>query len=214
MPAATDENGQPLAPTGIHWQVPTSDNLGKTPTHMGIFTENGSGGFVSNLVFEGGAIGWRGGSQQYTATSLQFKNCSTAVDMVWDWGFNWHKIEIDGGSVGFNISGIGGLNDQGIDSVSIIDSVVKNVLIGILAAPRAADVVLDNTVFTNFCIIMVLSGTKYPIIEGTSGTKELTLREYGKQYIHNQGRSSMGQSTDDRPRLAPLLVGMANCLLV
>lgn len=31
--------------------------------------------------------------------------------MVWDWGFNWYKIEIDGGSVDFNISGIGGFND-------------------------------------------------------------------------------------------------------
>ncbi|KAK4680623.1 hypothetical protein QC764_100480 [Podospora pseudoanserina] len=183
-------------------------------THIGIFTENGSGGFVSDLVSEGGAIGWRVSSQQYTATSLQFKNCSTAVDIVWDRGFNWHKIEIDGGSVGFNISGIDGLNDQGIGSVSIIDSVVKNVPIGILAAPRAADAVLDNTIFTNVCIIMVLSGTKDPIIEGTSGTKELTLRECGKQYIHNQGRSSMGQSIDDRPRPAPLRDGMANCLLV
>ncbi|KAK0732416.1 pectate lyase superfamily protein-domain-containing protein, partial [Apiosordaria backusii] len=224
MPAATDENGQPLVPTGIHWQVsqactlqnllfrmPTADDLGgKSPTHVGIFTENGSGGFVSDLVFEGGAIGWRVGSQQYTATSLQFRNCSTAVDMVWDWGFNWHKIEIDGGSIGFNISGIGGLNDQGIGSVSIIDSVVKNVPIGLLAAPRAANVILDNTVFTNVGTIMVLTGTNDPIIEGTTGTKEFALWEYGKHYIHNRGESTMGSSIDDRPRPAALLDGTGN----
>ncbi|KAK4202936.1 glucan 1,3-beta-glucosidase, partial [Triangularia verruculosa] len=219
MPAATDENGQPLVPTGIHWQVSQASSLqsllflmpkaedlgGKPPTHVGIFTENGSGGFVSDLVFEGGAIGWRVGSQQYTATSLQFRNCSTAVDMIWDWGFNWHKIEIDGGSIGFNISGNGGLNDQGVGSVSIIDSTVKNVLIGLLAAPRAANVVLDNTAFTNVGTIMVMTGTNDAVIEGTNGTKELTLWEYGKHYIHNQGGSSIGERIDDRPRPAALL---------
>jgi len=61
MPTATDLNDQALVPTGIHWQVAqgtTLQNLkftmpvasGATDpkvTHHGIFTENGSGGFVS-----------------------------------------------------------------------------------------------------------------------------------------------------------------------
>jgi hypothetical protein len=58
MPLKTDDHGQPLAPTGIHWQVSQATTLqnlkfkmprGDKVTHVGIFTENGSGGFVSGL---------------------------------------------------------------------------------------------------------------------------------------------------------------------
>ncbi|KAK4173806.1 Exo-beta-1,3-glucanase [Triangularia setosa] len=187
MPAVTDENGQPLVLMGIHWQVsqactlqnllfcmPISEDLwGKSPTHVGIFPENGSGGIASDLVFEGGAIRWPVGSQQYTATSLQFRNCSTVVDM----------IKINGGSIGLNISGIGGLKNQDIDTVSIIDSVIKNV----------------PTDSSLHCVLLI--GTNDPIIEGRVGTKEFTLWEY----IRNQGGSSMGESIGDRPRPGALL---------
>jgi len=61
MPLKTDEHDQPLVPTGIHWQVSQATTLqnlkflmptdvgGKQATHHGIFTENGSGGFVSGM---------------------------------------------------------------------------------------------------------------------------------------------------------------------
>jgi hypothetical protein len=32
------------------------------------------------------------GSQQYTAHSLTFQGCMTAVQMVWDWGFTWQNV--------------------------------------------------------------------------------------------------------------------------
>src|SRR5437667_4084970 len=59
MPLNTNENDQPFVPTGIHWQVAQATTLqnlkfimpisstGQRSTHYGIFTENGSGGFVS-----------------------------------------------------------------------------------------------------------------------------------------------------------------------
>ena len=40
--------------------------------------------------------------------------------MVWDWGFNWQRVQVDGGAIAFNISGRGGDTGQGIGSVSII----------------------------------------------------------------------------------------------
>lgn len=60
------------------------------------------------------------GSQQYTAMNLKFNGCLTAVQMIWDWGFNWQRIEVDGGAIAFNISGRGGDTGQGVGSVSII----------------------------------------------------------------------------------------------
>lgn len=104
MPRSTQENDQPLVPTGIHWQISQATSLqnlvfnmpsssgtssANATTTVGIFTENGSGGFVSDLTFNGGNIGWRAGSQQFTARNLKFNDCLTAVQMVWDWGFNW-----------------------------------------------------------------------------------------------------------------------------
>jgi hypothetical protein len=83
------EDGPPVAgeqnhPAGIHWQVSQACTLQNIdfimPTtsdsrHIGIFQENGSGGFVSNLFFNGGKIGWVAGSQQYTARDIKFRGC-------------------------------------------------------------------------------------------------------------------------------------------
>lgn len=52
--------------------------------------------------------------------NLKFENCITAVQMIWDWGFNWQRVEISGGVIGFNISGIGGIDGQGVGSISVI----------------------------------------------------------------------------------------------
>lgn len=74
-------------PVGIHWQVSQACTLqnihfrmpvageGGEVRHRGIFMENGSGGFVSDLTFIGGAVGFVAGTQQYTARNLKFKLC-------------------------------------------------------------------------------------------------------------------------------------------
>lgn len=132
MPPATNDGNQKFVPTGLHWQVSQATSLqnllfrmpikaaGQNASHVGIFTENGSGGFISDVEFIGGAIGWRVGSQQYTARNLKFSDCVTAVQMIWDWGFNWQQIEVNRGTVAFDISDHGGIDGQGIGSVSII----------------------------------------------------------------------------------------------
>jgi hypothetical protein len=43
--------------------------------HVGIFRENGSGGFVSDLNFFNGMFGWIAGSQQYTGRNIKFRGC-------------------------------------------------------------------------------------------------------------------------------------------
>lgn len=115
---------------------------------------------MSDLTFNGGNIGWRVGSQQYTARNLKFKDCLTSVQMAWDWGFNWQNIEIDGGAIGFNISGVGGDSGQGTGSVSLIDCSIHDVPVGILTnnLENSPNIVLDNTVFTNVDQIIQVDG--------------------------------------------------------
>ncbi|OAQ96933.1 hypothetical protein LLEC1_04234, partial [Akanthomyces lecanii] len=179
MPDATGDNDQGYVPTGLHWQVSQATSLQnlifdmpKTgSTHaVGIFTENGSGGF------------------QYTARSLTFNGCATAVQMVWDWGWNWQGIAVNGGSIGFNISGAGGLSGQGIGSVSIIDSTISDVRIGVLTNDVATspNIVLDNTEIKNVALPVASLGGKQ-LLSGSS-----SLWATGKRYDGQNGSTQTG----------------------
>ncbi|KAF1993092.1 glycoside hydrolase family 55 protein [Amniculicola lignicola CBS 123094] len=206
MPRSTQENDQPLVPTGIHWQVSQATSLqnlvfnmpssggtaaANATTAVGIFTENGSGGFVSDLTFNGGNIGWRAGSQQFTARNLKFNGCLTAVQMVWDWGFNWQGIEVSGGAIAFNITGFGGDTGQGTASISLIDSSVSNVPVGILTTARdtAPNIVLDNTQFKNVDRIVQVDGGA-TLLSGNAG-----LWATGRRYSGAAGSMQTGPVT-------------------
>ncbi|KAK0673186.1 pectate lyase superfamily protein-domain-containing protein [Cercophora samala] len=218
MPEKTDDDGQPLVPTGIHWQVSQATSLqnlkftmprGDKVTHVGIFTENGSGGFVSDLEFEGGNIGWRVGNQQYTARGLKFNGCTTAVQMIWDWGFNWQQIEINGGAIGFNITGKGGDTDsetQGTGSISIIDSKFSNVPIGVLTSERdmAPNIVIDNLELSGVGIA-VKSEQGNTLLAGGSTT--VKLWGAGRRYKAGKGSYEVGPITGAPERPAGLLSG-------
>jgi glucan 1,3-beta-glucosidase len=52
---------------------------------QGIFMDNGSGGFMTDLTFNGGKFGAFFGNQQFTTRNLTFNNCQTAVFMNWNW---------------------------------------------------------------------------------------------------------------------------------
>ncbi|KAL6789689.1 pectin lyase fold/virulence factor [Trichoderma sp. SZMC 28012] len=200
MPESTADQGQDLVPTGIHWQVAQATSLQNlifsmpttnTTTAVGIFSENGSGGFVSNLIFDGGNIGWRAGSQQYTARNLQFNFCNTAIQMVWDWGWTWQQIDINGGSIAFNISGIGGDTGQGTGSVSIIDTIISGTKVGILTnnAGTSPNIVLDNTVFDGVTSPVLIDGGS-TLLSGNSD-----LWATGKRYNGSVGSSQTGAVT-------------------
>ncbi|KAI0810214.1 pectate lyase superfamily protein-domain-containing protein [Xylaria sp. FL0064] len=212
MPNETDDNDQPLVPTGIHWQVAQATTLqnlvftmpssSSNTTAVGIFTENGSGGFVSDLTFNGGNIGWRAGSQQYTARNLKFSGCLTAIQMVWDWGWTWQGIDIEGGAIGFNISGVGGSTGQGTGSVSIIDTTISNVPVGILtnAKSTSPDIVLDNVVANGVAQMVQVDGGA--TLLGSVSTIDLWAT--GKVYNGSKGATETGPA--DAPAKASSLL--------
>lgn len=57
----------------------------KGSNQQGIFMDNGSGGWLSDLTFTGGKYGAFLGSQQFTSRNLVFTDCSTAIFMNWNW---------------------------------------------------------------------------------------------------------------------------------
>ncbi|KEY63859.1 hypothetical protein S7711_10046 [Stachybotrys chartarum IBT 7711] len=216
MPLSTEDDDQPLVPTGIHWQVaqatslqnlvfnmPDSDGGAEedATTAVGIFTENGSGGFVSDLTFNGGNIGWRVGSQQFTARNLKFNDCLTAVQMIWDWGFTWQRIEISGGAIAFNISGVGGDDGQGVGSISLIDSEISDVPVGILTHDErnSPNIVLDNTVFNNVARIVQVDGGETLLSENSD------LWATGRRYNGSEGTARIGDVVGAPARAQSLL---------
>ncbi|KAI9831040.1 MAG: hypothetical protein M1819_005278 [Sarea resinae] len=124
--------------TGIHWQVAQATSLqnivfnmikGTSSKQQGVFMDNGSGGFMTDLVFNGGNYGAFFGNQQFMTRNMTFNNCNTAVFMNWDWVWTLKSLSINNCGVGIDISE-GGDNTT-VGSVLIQDSTITNTPVGI-----------------------------------------------------------------------------------
>ncbi|KAL4949464.1 pectate lyase superfamily protein-domain-containing protein [Aspergillus filifer] len=151
---ATDPSAYVCA---IHYQIAQATSLQDVElvattgtTQQGIFSENGSGGFMSDVTFRGGNFGFYGGNQQFSAHRMTFIGCATAVQIIWDWAWVWKSLDIQGADVGFRLINDGGGGNVG--SVSFIDSRFTDVTTAVIIAPASATpgsgttgLVLDNT---------------------------------------------------------------------
>ncbi|EME85443.1 glycoside hydrolase family 55 protein [Pseudocercospora fijiensis CIRAD86] len=124
------------AAAGIHWQVAQATSLQNIDFKMteggnqqGIFMDNGSGGWMSDLTFEGGKIGAFLGSQQFTTRNLKFTNCQTAIVMNWNWGWVLNNVSISGGTVGLDMAA--NPTNQSTGSVLLSDSVISGTTYGV-----------------------------------------------------------------------------------
>lgn len=72
--------------------------------------ENGSGGFMSDLIFNGGKLGMFLGNQQFTARNITINNAETAAVMIWSWGWTFKTLNINNCDVGLDISAGGSVS--------------------------------------------------------------------------------------------------------
>lgn len=126
---------------GLHWQVAQATSLqnivfnmrtdgGTQNAQQGIFMDNGSGGFMTDLVFNGGKFGAFFGNQQFTTRNLTFNNCQTAIYMNWNWAWTFQGITIDNCGVGIDMTN-GGPGSQTVGSIILIDSTISNTPVGV-----------------------------------------------------------------------------------
>lgn len=160
-----DMTQAPLFASGIHWQVAQATHLNNIRIKMrsksetdnkqqGIYAENGSGGFMSDIFIDGGAIGATLGSQQFTSRNVQISNAGTGILMVFDWVWLFMDLQITGCDVGVDMTS-GGFANQAVGSVIIVDSSISATQ-GILtpyapgySSPQSAgSLVLENVDFT------------------------------------------------------------------
>lgn len=220
MPLSNTEHDQEYAPTGIHWQVsqaaslqhldfrmPLPDATGAV-TAVGIFMENGSGGFLSDITFFGGMIGFRAGSQQYTARNLHFQLTNTAISMIWDWGFTWQNIVVENAWVAIACREQGGEHDQGTGSLTVLDSLFRNVPYPIVVrnqGPRPA-ILLENLRIENCASVVVVDGGE-TLLAGTAGATTIPAWGMGRRYdkIGAAGEYVTGFLDSGLKRPAPLV---------
>lgn len=163
--------------TGLHWQVAQATSLqniwfkmveNRTPGNkqQGIFMDNGSGGFMTDLLFTGGNYGAFVGNQQFTTRNLSFRQCNTAIFMNWNWAWTFKSVNVDSCNVGLDIAN--NPSNQNVGSAILMDSKITNTPVGVRTAysdnsapPAGGTLVLDNVEF---------NGVQAPVQSHTGGT--------------------------------------------
>ncbi|KAK4934704.1 hypothetical protein LTR10_024101 [Elasticomyces elasticus] len=170
---------------GIHWQVAQATSLqnivfnmvAKSPTNeqQGIFMDNGSGGFMGDLVFNGGNYGVFLGNQQFTSRNMTFNGCNTAVFMNWNWLWTFKSLNINNCDVGIDMSTLDGGVNQTVGSIVVLDSVMANTKIGIWTSynqtsqpDTGGTLALQNVDFTTTNIAIAGANGVDQILAGSS----------------------------------------------
>ncbi|OWP03326.1 1,3-beta glucanase [Marssonina coronariae] len=173
------------AGAGIHWQVAQATSLhnivfnmrtdgGTANAQLGIFMDNGSGGFMTDLTFNGGKYGAFFGSQQFTTRNMTFHGCQTAVFMNWNWAWTLSGLTIDNCGVGVDMAN-GGTTSQTVGSVLLVDSTISNTPIGISTAYSTTEgstngsLIIDNVNFSpNVPVAVSNPATKATVLAGNT----------------------------------------------
>ncbi|ETS81736.1 hypothetical protein PFICI_06738 [Pestalotiopsis fici W106-1] len=178
---------------GVHWQVAQATSIQNVKfyqsdsadkEHVGVFAENGSGGFMSDLQFFDGAVGIQCGNQQFTTRNMAFVGCRTAIDLLWDWGWTWKSLLISATEYAVKMSG-----DYRGGSIMFVDSTIINTPTGIyVTTPKGGtaseqfSITLDNIEYSSVGT-MVNHETAGVSLAGGSGSIESWI--LGKVYDQN-----------------------------
>ncbi|KAJ7261316.1 exo-beta-1,3-glucanase [Mycena haematopus] len=189
--------------TGIHWQVAQATSLmnivfhmstASNTAHQGIWMENGSGGFMGDLVFNGGKFGLWVGNQQFTVRNITVNNAQTAVFGSWNWGWTFQGVTINNCQVGFDLSTGGGQSAQTVGAEAIIDATVSNTPIFVRSSTASngklgGALVLNNIHLTNVPTAVGVVGGAVVLNGGTT-----TIASWGQGDVF-KGTSASGTFT-------------------
>ncbi|KAL5430538.1 hypothetical protein PMIN07_007831 [Paraphaeosphaeria minitans] len=182
---------------GIHWPTAQTTSLqnvvfkmaaGNGTKHEGLFIEEGSGGFMNDLVFQGGHYGLNVGNQQFTMRNLSFSNVDTAINQLWDWGWTYKSVSIDKCRVGLNMSSLNGDGGLTVGSITLLDSSITNTPIGIVTGRTKSSqldstgaLYLENVKLAN--VQQAVVGTNGTLLAGSSATTVIDAWADGHRYL-------------------------------
>ncbi|CAE6353085.1 unnamed protein product [Rhizoctonia solani] len=204
--------------TGLHWQVSQATSLvnirvemsqAAGNNHQGIFMENGSGGFMSDLYFNGGRYGVWMGNQQFTVRNITVANAQSGIFQPWNWGWTFQDVKIINCQVGFDLT-TGGLtqDQQTVGAEVIVDAVVTNTptfirTSGSAPSSLAGSLLLDNIKFTGVTNGLV-DGSGRVVLAG--GDKTIRQWAQGNVYTGTGTTFKYTQATINAPAKPSSLV--------
>ncbi|KAJ7118715.1 exo-beta-1,3-glucanase [Mycena epipterygia] len=189
--------------TGIHWQVAQATslmniviNMSTAPNtaHQGIWMENGSGGFMGDLVFNGGKFGMWVGNQQFTVRNVTVNNAQTGIFGAWNWGWTFQGVTLNNCQVGFDLSTGGGTATQTVGAETIVDATVSNTPIFVRTSTASngklgGSLVLNNIKLTNVPTAVGVVGGAVVLNGGTT-----TIASWAQGNVY-KGTSGTGTFT-------------------
>ncbi|KKP01538.1 exo-beta-1,3-glucanase [Trichoderma harzianum] len=214
-------NDQGSGPTGIHWPTAQATSIqnvrivmsdAPNTAHQGIFMEDGSGGFLTDITFIGGKFGAQFGSQQFTMRNLTFHNAQTAIRQGFDWGWTYAGITINNCSVGLDMSAVDGNGALSVGGITMIDSSVSDTDIFIKTAKTATskpvgagNLNLENIQLSNVPIA-IQGPTGNTVLAGSTG--HTTIKGYVTGNTYNpHGPTYVDGPATPFPRPSSLTIG-------
>ncbi|WFD34512.1 hypothetical protein MCUN1_001353 [Malassezia cuniculi] len=184
--------------TGIHHQVSQATILhnvsfemipGPASGQQGIFMENASGGFMSDLRFRGGKFGAWLGNQQFTLRNASFIDCGTAIYQHWGWTWTYFDVRIMNCGTGIAFSPFPD-DGQGVGSAAIVDWTVCDTEVAVHYSEPGGRIVVDNLATHNVRTICTgydkLPSQPWTIVRGC--VKQLPVCERPQCLVDSHGR--------------------------
>ena len=190
--------------TGIHWQVAQATSLqninfnmvkGADSKQQGVFMDNGSGGFMTDLTFNGGNYGAFFGNQQFTTRNLTFNDCQTAIYMNWNWLWTLKSVNINNCGVGINMANGGAV--QTVGSIVVQDSKFTNTPTGIITAYVNGGSVSNGTLVVDN---VDFSGSTKAIADASGNTVLAggsKVASWGQGHAYTTGSGVTAKRADD-----------------
>ncbi|KAH7103600.1 glucan 1,3-beta-glucosidase [Auriculariales sp. MPI-PUGE-AT-0066] len=161
IPTATTMNA-------IHWQVSQATSIynvriemSRLPNtgHVGIWMENGSGGFLGDIIINGGAVGLNMGNQQFTVRNVQINYAQVGVYMHWNWIWLFYQMTISDCTVAFRIQTGSTAASQAAGATIIADSTIVRTGTFVQTTTNQpgsikGSIMMDNIVLTNVTTYM------------------------------------------------------------
>ncbi|KAF2972638.1 hypothetical protein GQX73_g912 [Xylaria multiplex] len=208
------------AATGIHWPTSQATSLQNIvfrlasdagTQHQGLFIEDGSGGFMNDLIFYGGKYGAVFGNQQFTVRNLTFYDAVTAISQIWNWGWTFQGISVNNCTVGLDMATRDEDNKEVVGSAIFFDSsftdteIAFNISRNANSLPRTGgSLAIENVSLNNVGTAVQYGPTQAALVAGTTASSTITSWISGQVY-HPNGPKKVATTQTPFTRPASLL---------
>ncbi|KAI1129708.1 glycoside hydrolase family 55 protein [Nemania abortiva] len=208
--------------TGIHWPTSQATSLQNIifkmssnagTQHQGLFIEDGSGGFMNDLIFYGGKYGAVFGNQQFTVRNLTFYDAVTAVSQIWNWGWTFQGISVNNCTVGLDMAARADDGKEVVGSATFSDGSFTNTQIAFNISRSSTSLpvtggslAIENVALKNVGTAVSFGPTASTLLAGTTGSTTITSWVTGQVY-HPNGPNKVAGTQTPFARPASLLSG-------